>query len=100
MEYKLIEKHLHKNIDTRFAYMMLNRLQMDCKYYLGYGNRHAANALWARDERLQIALMRELYDFVPEKPEWLTLAEIDGYEKEMLCEQPKQTFDNSNFIIK
>ena len=31
--------------DIAFNYMMLSRLQLDCKYYLGYGNRNKKH-LW------------------------------------------------------
>ena len=31
----------------------------------------------------QIAKMRELYDAVPDKPEWLTAEDIDRYEQRM-----------------
>ena len=26
--------------DYKFEYMMLSRLEMDCKYFLGYGNKN------------------------------------------------------------
>ena len=37
--------------DYKFEYMLLNRLQCDCNYYLGYGSRNAQHCLWAHDER-------------------------------------------------
>lgn len=58
--------------DYKFEYMLLNRLQCDCNYYLGYGSRNAEHCLWAHDEQKQIDKMRELYDLLPVKPEWLT----------------------------
>ncbi len=67
---------------TKQAYMLLGRLQQDCEYYLGHGNR-AKKHLWALDEAGQIAKMRELYANLPEKPEWLTLEQIDDYERKM-----------------
>ena len=42
----------------RFNYMMLGRLQTDCDYYLGYGNRFAGH-LWAGNEQNQIDKMKE-----------------------------------------
>lgn len=68
--------------DDRFNYMLLDRLRCDCKYYLGYGNRDA-NSLWAHDEQKQIDKMRELYDLLPIKPEWLTREQIDEYAAKM-----------------
>lgn len=66
----------------RSDYMLLDRLKMDCDYYLGYGNR-AEKYLWAGDAESQISKMRELYAVLPEKPEWLTAEQIDEYEQRM-----------------
>lgn len=67
----------------RFEYMLLNRLQCDCEYYLSYGGRDAQHCLWALDEQGQIDKMRELYDLLPVKPEWLTREQIDEYAAKM-----------------
>lgn len=66
-------------------YQLLARLQQDCKYYLGYGQR-AKKHLWAGDEAAQIKKMRELYAGLLEKPEWITLEEIAQYEAAMVTE--------------
>lgn len=68
---------------NEFCYMMLSRMQNDCLYYLGYGNKNNKN-LWAKNEYDQIELMRMLYDILPEKPEWLTKEQIEEYADEML----------------
>jgi Large polyvalent protein-associated domain 11 len=70
----------------RFNYMLLSRLQMDCEYYLGHGNR-VAKHLWADNEAEQIAKMKELYAALPEKPEWITLEKIEEYETAMTAQQ-------------
>lgn len=69
--------------DYKFEYMLLNRLQCDCNYYLGHGGRNAQHCLWAHDEQKQIDKMRELYDLLPVKPEWLTREQIDEYAARM-----------------
>jgi hypothetical protein len=68
-----------------FDYMMLSRLESDCKYYLGNGNRNKKH-LWAGDAKAQIKEMKKLYNELPEnrKPEWLTYEEILEYEKLMI----------------
>ncbi|MFC5402466.1 LPD11 domain-containing protein [Cohnella soli] len=68
----------------RFNYMLLDRLQSDCKYYLGYGNR-SESCLWAGSVKEQIEKMMELHNSFPEgqKPEWLTYEGILDYEKQM-----------------
>ena len=68
---------------SRFNYMMLSRLQMDCDYYLGNGQRHEKH-LWAGNPIDQIKEMKDIYNKLDEKPEWLTLEQINDYEKQML----------------
>ena len=63
-------------------YRLLDRLRSDCEYFLGAGNRSEKH-LWAGSVRAQIAKMRELYDTLPEKPEWLTKETIDDYAERM-----------------
>ena len=64
------------------GYFLLSRLKADCEYFLGAGGR-AEKHLWAGKVREQIAKMRELYDALPEKPEWLTMEDIDRYAQRM-----------------
>ena len=70
--------------DEKFRYMMLDRLQSDCDYYLGYGNR-SEKQLWTGNVDEQIKQMKLLWNSFPEdkKPEWLTMEQILNYEKEM-----------------
>ncbi len=63
-------------------YRLLSRLKADCDYFLGAGGR-AEKHLWAGNVREQIAKMRELYALLPEKPEWLTMEDIDRYAYRM-----------------
>lgn len=69
---------------TRLDYQLLGRLQQDCEYFLGNGNR-AAKHLWAGNVSDQIKAMRELYARLPERPSWISLGEIARLEKAMLC---------------
>ena len=63
-------------------YQLLDRLRTDCEYFLGAGNR-AEKHLWAGSVYAQIVKMRELYDALPQKPEWLTKEMIDDYADRM-----------------
>ena len=63
-------------------YRLLGRLKADCDYFLGAGGR-AEKHLWAGNVREQIAKMRELYAALPEKPEWLTMEDINRYAQRM-----------------
>ena len=63
-------------------YRLLDRLRADCEYFLGAGGR-AEKHLWAGSVYKQIVKMRELYDALPQKPEWLTEEMIDDYADRM-----------------
>lgn len=71
------------NLREVFEYQLLSRLQQDCEYYLGFGARLKKH-LWALDEAEQIQKMKSLYAALPEKPEWITLADIEKYEVAMM----------------
>ena len=76
-----------------FEYRQLSRLKSDCDYFLGAGQRHGKHLSEGGIEA-QIAKMRELYDAVPEKPEWLTAEDIDRYEAEMQAGAVETTVPN------
>ena len=58
--------------DLKFRYMLLGRLQADCEYYLGFGNK-SSRRLWAGSEKTQIEYMTE----------WLTMEQIKEYSNAM-----------------
>jgi len=70
---------------NKFNYQLLGRLQSDCKYYLGNGNKQS-KFLWAQNEKEQIEKMKSLYASFSdeEKPEWISLDEILSYEADMV----------------
>ena len=72
------------NRDSKFRYMLLSRLQVDCDYFLGNGNRHEKH-LWAGDVEEHITAMRMLWNSFPadKKPQWISIEDIEKYEKEM-----------------
>lgn len=67
--------------DAKFRYMLLDRMQQDCEYYLRAGR--CARQLWAGDEEKQIKLMVALWMAAPEPPEWLTFDQIGDFAKQM-----------------
>ena len=69
-------------VDHSGDYVLLDRLRADCDYFLGAGGRSEKH-LWAGNVHAQIRKMRELYDALPEKPEWLTADAIDHYAAQM-----------------
>lgn len=70
--------------EEKFNYQMLSRLQSDCEYFLGNGNR---NSKLLRENSVQshINEMKKLYKSFNDskKPEWLTWNEILKYEERM-----------------
>ena len=69
-------------VDHSGDYVLLDRLRADCDYFLGAGGRSEKH-LWTGSVYAQIRKMRELYDALPEKPEWLTAEAIDRYAAQM-----------------
>ena len=71
--------------EEKHTYMMLGRLQSDCEYYLGWGNRNTKR-LWANNEKEQINEMKALWNKLDDdkKPMWLTWDNILNYEKLMV----------------
>lgn len=76
------QEQLTETRDYSAEYQLLDRLRSDCEYFLGAGQRSEKH-LWAGNVRSQIAKMRELYDTLPNKPEWLTQEAIDSYADRM-----------------
>ncbi len=73
----------------KFEYQLLDRCKCDCEYFLGAGNG-LDKYLWGGSVAEHIAKMRELYDILPDKPEWLSKEDIDRYEKLMKeCKEGK-----------
>lgn len=70
--------------DEESRYQLLSRMQSDCKYFLGHGNR-CEKHLWGQDVDAHIAYMKALWLSFPvgQKPEWLSFEEIEVYEKRM-----------------
>ena len=106
----IIDDSILKHSDE-FKYQLLSRMQTDCNYFLGAGNR-AEKFLWAGNVPEQIAYMRAIYNSFPDnkKPEWISLADIDEYEKKMLkldesldiddeLDHPDQEFDSAKTSI-
>lgn len=79
--------------DKSFPYRMLSRLQNDCKYVLGALKDSSKDGkldletinkfLWFNDIDKQIAFMKGIYERLDEKPEWITLEEIEDYRNQM-----------------
>lgn len=86
-EETLTEEEIQKvltdlNEKPEFGYMLLGRLENDVKYYLGFGNRHPKH-LWGTTTEKHIAYMKLIYDNLSQKPEWLSLEQIEKYAEEM-----------------
>lgn len=68
---------------SSYDYQLLDRLKSDCEYFLGEGQRNV-DVLWTKDITEQINKMKEIWESLEEKPEWLTWEDILNYEEQML----------------
>lgn len=77
-------KEIIEGSSNKFKYQMLDRLMMDIRYFLGYGNRRP-EVLWSGSVEAHIEDAKALYNSFKEseKPEWCTLELIEIYEREM-----------------
>lgn len=88
------KEYFKENNDSRFLYQMLSRLESDCKYFLGNGGGAEKN-LWALSVDNQISAMKEIYNKLIEKPEWLSLEQINNYEKEMKAKLSEKSINTN-----
>lgn len=83
------DEFIKKYIENRtegFPYMLLDRMRSDCTYYINYEKDcpREYNHLWAdHDPEAQIAYMKYIWEWLEEKPEWLTMEEIDKLAMQM-----------------
>ena len=73
---------MNNKTQQEFEYQLLSRLKADCEYYLNWGGRNV-NRLWAGNVEAQIAKMKELWNVLETKPRWLTMEQINKYERQM-----------------
>ena len=82
------EKFLAQYTGANFRYMLLDRMRSDCEYYINYEMNCPPqyNHLWAdHDPKAQITYMKYLWESFEEKPEWLTMEEIERFERVMVA---------------
>lgn len=74
-----------ENADNSFRhqYMMLSRLQSDCEYFLGHGNGCVKYLYYDTPEE-HIKEMKNLWNMLEPKPEWLSMVKIEEYDQRML----------------
>jgi hypothetical protein len=77
--FKLFE---NEESSQQFDYMMLNRLQSDCEYFLNWGGG-SERVLHQGNIEGQIAEMKKIWNRLRTKPEWLSMEEISDYENKM-----------------
>lgn len=68
--------------DNTFKYQLLSRMQSDCEYFIN--RSQALKNLWAESVEEQIEYMKAIWNNLKEKPEWLSMKEIEEYERKML----------------
>ena len=73
-------------MENEFQYQMLDRMRLDCEYFLGYGNR-CTKDLWGKSIEKHIEAMRRIWNELKEKPVWLSMEQINEYERKMKEEE-------------
>lgn len=87
-------------VDNTFNYMMLSRLQSDCEYFLNYGGRSERH-LREGNVDAHIKEMKRLWNMLEVKPEWLSMEQIEDYEKKMKNEFEKGgVIEDDPFVTK
>lgn len=71
----------------RFRYMLLSRHLFELRYYLGRGDRFSG-LLKDSSEKVHINAMKEIWNSLPVKPDWLPLKKLQQYERRVLT--PKE----------
>jgi hypothetical protein len=66
----------------KHIYMMLDMMRSRVKYFLGWGKGNR-NELREGSTEEHITEMKRLWDSLIEKPEWLTMEEIEDYHQQM-----------------
>jgi hypothetical protein len=82
----------------KFQYMMLGRLQTDCDYFLGNGQR-SVNNLWGETVEEHIAEMKKIWNELEVKPEWLTMEQIEDYERQMTEGNTESDSDDKYYVV-
>ena len=71
-----------ENKSTEFYYMLLSRMKSDCDYYLNYQRNVVGEIkdMYMRYPDIQVSVMRAIWTILPEKPEWLSMDDIERYD--------------------
>lgn len=92
-----------KENPRKYDYMMLDRLRMDCDYFLGNGNGFLGH-LYYKDIDKHIEEMKKIYESFSdnEKPQWISLEDIENYKEKMNQKIKERNFEKQDYkyIIK
>lgn len=92
-----------KENPRKYDYMMLDRLRMDCDYFLGNGNGFLGH-LYYKDVDKHIEEMKKIYESFSdnEKPQWISLEDIENYKEKMNQKIKERNFEKQDYkyIIK
>lgn len=82
----------------QYEYMMLSRLELDCKYFLGNGNGFLGH-LYYKDIDKHIAEMKKIYEAFldQDKPKWISLSDIEKYKEKMEEKLKEHNFEEQDY---
>ena len=69
--------------NDKYLYMLLSRLHMDSLAFIDGFSKGDEKRLWALNKKDHINEMYCIYNYLEQKPEWITLKEIKEIDKQM-----------------
>lgn len=92
-----IESSEYKTYDINTTTQLLSRLKSDCDYVLNYGG---VRNLWGKTIDGHVGAMRFYWNFLKDKPDWLTLADIDDYEMRLKAKFHESVEEKARHLVK
>ena len=69
--------------NDKYLYMLLSRLHMDSLNFINGFSKGDEKRLWGLNKKDHINEMYCIYNYLEQKPEWITLKEIKEIDKKM-----------------
>jgi len=76
----VLRKESNEQLIQKNGYKFLSRLQSDCEYIINNQEATLKHLYYSGNVNEHINQMRQLFDMLEEKPDWLSLEKIEEYE--------------------
>ena len=92
-----IESYEYSTYNAETTIQLLSRLKSDCDYVLNFGG---VRNLWGKTIDGHIGAMRFYWNSLKNKPDWLTLADIDDYETKLKAKFHESVEEKARHLVK